>query len=210
VRAKFIELLPLHDFGMDVWGQFDVNSAGTVATHTQYLEPYIEGRIGRSLRWRLWGVAELGEDPAFFYAMAAGARFRYALPEALGLRVTALALWASGDYDGEGAMRALSPITTTTIATISSATFSDSLCASLEASVTPLRGVTVSLNGAAIFQPGAAVPAEAYLGTEASLRAVVKLVSDLDMTISGGLFVPNTAIDTDIKYSATASAQVRL
>ncbi|HQO67036.1 MAG TPA: hypothetical protein PLI66_09885, partial [Spirochaetales bacterium] len=78
---RLVELVPFHDLGLDGWAQFDLAAAGGTATHTQYAEPFIEGRVARSIRWRLWGAAEFGQDPGFFYGMAAGGRIRLSAPE---------------------------------------------------------------------------------------------------------------------------------
>jgi len=205
VRAN--ELLPLHDFGLDAWAQFDLEAQG-VATHTQYLEPFIEGRAGRSFRWRLWGVAELGQDPSFFYAMAAGARLRYSLPEALGLRVAASGNWASGDYDADGPMRAFKPIRAGTVATIATTAFTDALGCALDVSISPLRGLSVGAGGAAIFKPGDAVP---YRGAEAQARVAYKPVSDVALSLSGGAFFPNaSAGSSDVEWTAALKATLSI
>ncbi|MBU0929240.1 MAG: hypothetical protein KKA67_15920 [Spirochaetes bacterium] len=207
--ARFIELLPKHDFGLEAWAQFDLDTAGTVITNTQYAEPYIEGRIGRALRWRLWAAAEFGQDPSFFYAMAAGARLRLALPEVLGLRVTASSAWAGGDYDAGGVMRAFKPITAGSLAMIGSAAFSDAMNVSLDASVSPWRGLSVGSNVAGVLSPGAADP---YLGLDASARVSFAPFNDLSASLSGGVFMPNTVADPDssLSWSVSLSAQVRL
>ena len=52
VRA--IEILAGQDFGMEGWAQIDLTGSSK-PTNSFYLEPFIEGRLGRLLRWRAWG-----------------------------------------------------------------------------------------------------------------------------------------------------------
>lgn len=205
--ARAVELLPLHDFGLDAWAQFDLEPAGT-PTHTQYLEPFIDGRAGRAFRWRLWGIAELGQDPALFYAMAAGASLRFSLPEALGLRVSASCNWAGGDYDATGPMRAFKPIKAGTVASIAANAFSDAMGCSLDASLAPARGLSLGVGGAAVFKPGDSVP---YRGVEASGRISYKPLSDVALALSGGAFFPGTGTGSSgIEWTTALSATLSL
>jgi len=204
IGARFVELLALHDFGVDGWAQFDLDSGGAVVTHTQYFEPFIEGRVGRTLRWRFWGALELGQDPEFLYALAGGARLRMTLPETYGLRLTGALSWAGGDYDGTGPMAFFKPITTSSLSTVSAALFEDALSASFDAQVSPARGLSVGANIAANFESGAI---DGYLGTEASGRVSYRPVNDFSATFTGGAFAP---ADGDLQWLVMLTAEVRL
>ncbi|PKL24502.1 MAG: hypothetical protein CVV47_08640 [Spirochaetae bacterium HGW-Spirochaetae-3] len=199
--ARFVELLALHDFGVDGWAQFDLDSGGSAVTHTQYLEPYIEGRVGRTLRWRFWSALELGQDPDFFYALASGARLRMTLPETYGLRLTGALSWAGGDYDGTGAMAAFKPVTSSSLSTIGTTLFSDALSASVDAQVSPARGLAVGSNCAADFS------ADGYLGFEISGRAAYRPVNDFSATFTGGAFIPSAG---DLQWLLMVTAEVKL
>lgn len=209
--ARLVEVLPFHDLGVDGWAQFDLGAAGETATHTQYAEPFIEGRVGRSIRWRLWGAAEFGQDPDFFYGMAAGARVRLSVPELAGLRVTATGSWAGGDYDGDGGMRTFTPITTGSLSSVAGTMFSDALGASIDASFVPMRGLTIGAGGDAHFRPGAD-GAQPYLGLELSGGVDYEPASDVTLAIEGGCFIPNEAADpgASFEWLAAASATLRL
>jgi len=206
---RLVELVPFHDLGLDGWAQFDLAAAGGTATHTQYAEPFIEGRVARSIRWRLWGAAEFGQDPGFFYGMAAGGRIRLSAPELAGLRVTASCAWAGGDYDGDGAMRAFKPITTGSLSSVAGTMFSDALGASLDASFVPLRGLTIGAGCGANFRPNGD---DSYLGFELTGRVEYKPASDVTLGIEGGCFAPNATADPDasLEWMAAASATLRL
>ncbi len=202
--ARFVELLALHDFGVDGWAQFDLGSGGAVVTHTQYFEPFIEGRVGRTLRWRFWGALELGQDPEFLYALAGGARLGLSYPENHGLKLTGALSWAGGDYDGTGPMASFKPVTTSSLSTISASLFNDALCASVDAQVSPSRGLSVGAILAADLAPGAA---EGYLGTELSGRVSYRPVNDFSATFTGGAFAP---ADGDLQWLVMLTAEVRL
>ncbi len=204
------EWLPFHDIGLEAWAQWDLDD-GDTTTHTQYIEPYVEGRIGRPLRWRGWGVIEFGQaDSDFLYALASGLRLRYSVPELKGLLVTANALWASGDTANT---TYFSPIRQGSIATISTLSFTDTAAVGLDVDLAPRRGITVGASGTALFRPSEGTPADGtlrddadgyYLGTEAALRASVKPTSDLYIRMEGGVLIPNTSLyvsDTPNRWS---------
>lgn len=213
--VRFIELVKDTDFGLEGYGQFDMEEKGT-ATNTQYAEPFIEGRIGRPLRWRLWNVTEFGYDDESFIAMAAGGSLRYSIPEAKNFRLTLSGAWASGDA---GPFRPFTAVRSKQVATISSYSFSDIGKASLELSASPLRNVSVSATCAALFRASDAAPygtdpdSDAYyLGVEPSGRVTLRPASDFSLTISGGAFFPNADlyVDDDPLYKATLSATFSL
>lgn len=208
ISTRFIEMVPMLDIGLDMWAQFDVEP-GVIDTHTQYLEPYVEGRVGRAIRWRLWGVGQLGQDGDFFYSLAAGGRVRYSLPETLGLKLSASALWAGGDYDAGGAMRGFLPISTASIATITGTTFSDAMSLAIDGSIAPSSVLSTGTSAAIILRPGQAGSA-AYVGTEATLRASYVPVNDVSTSVQGGLFVPNKANDAGASMYWTISLAAAL
>lgn len=210
VRALTVELAPRHDIGLEAWAQFDLEP-GTV-TNTQYFEPFVEGRVGRSWRWRLWGIAELGQqDGEAFYSIAGGGSARFSMPELLGLRTGLSAAWAGGDYDGDGGMRAFVPITSAAIATISGVTFTDALTVSLDASVTPISGLASSFNATALLKPGA-TGSDLYRGAEMSVRLAYKPWTDVSTTVVGGYFFPNTSATEpdDSAWSVALQAKLEL
>jgi len=209
--ARFVELVPRHDFGLDGWAQFDLDQAGSVDTDTQYVEPFVEGRLGRLLRWRLWGAAGLGQDPGFFYSLAGGASLRLSVPEILGLQVATTAAWAGGDYDADGAMRAFKPVTSGSLTTVGTVAFSDALGASLDASVSLPPGLSLGTACAAAFTPSAA-GSSWYRGFEVSGRLSYRPFNDVSVSASGGAFLPDaaTASGPDAQWSATVSALLSL
>jgi len=195
--ARLTELLPGQDVGIEVWAQLDLDPSGT-STHTAYLEPFIEGRLGRSVRWRAFGIGELGMGDSTFTAMAAGGLFRLSIPEVRNLRFTQSVAWASGKIGG---LEAFTPIRQLPVGSASTFTFTDIVFVSLDASLSVLPGVSGSAGGGAIFrasdnQPsGTALRADAdtsYLGAELNARASVRLSSDLSAGVSAGLFIPET------------------
>lgn len=210
ISTRFIEMVPMLDIGLDTWAQFDVQS-GYFPTYTQYVEPFAEGRVGRALRWRLWGVGQFGQDGEAFYSLAAGGRVRYSIPEILGLNISASALWAGGDYDEDGAMRAFLPISTASIATITGTTFSDATSLALDGSFAPSSTISGGAGAALILRPGQA-GSGSYLGTEASLRAAYAPVNDFSATIQSGLFIPNKANDAEssLYWSLSVGAVLKL
>ena len=151
---RFIELLPNHDFGVEGWGQFDFSDASG-KTDTQYVEPFIEGRLGKLLRWRAWNITEFGNDGAEFMAMSAGGQVRLSLPE-LGLHITPSLTWASG---AAGPFQAFTPIRQGTMATVSLYPFSDAFSFDLDADVTLLRALSLGVFSAAIFRASDNSPA---------------------------------------------------
>ncbi|MBN2873968.1 MAG: hypothetical protein JXM71_02640 [Spirochaetales bacterium] len=206
VRA--IEPLPMLDAGVDLWAQFDIDEG--VATHTQYLEPYVEGRLNSTVGWRWFGIVELGqEDATVFYSLASGGRVGVSLPDTMGLSLAASLSWASGDHDGDAAMRAFEPMTNSPIAIIGSTAFSDALALSLDGALAPLPGLSVSANVSTLFQPGAE-GAAAYLGSEGSVRAAYQLAEDVALSVSGGAFVPGSATESAMTLLGSLSARINL
>ena len=208
VSTRFIEMVPMLDIGFDAWAQFDVED-GDTTTHTQYLEPFIEGRVGRELRWRLWGVGQLGqEDGEFFYSAAAGGRVGYSLPELLGFNLSASALWAAGDYGGS--MRRFLPINAASIATITGTTFSDAMSLALDGSIAPSSALSAGAGAAVILIPGQA--GSAYEGTEATARVSYAPYNDLNTTLQGGVFLPNTSngAGSSMYWSVSLGATLKL
>lgn len=213
--VRFIEFVKDTDFGLEGYGQFDLEEKGTT-TNTQYVEPFADGRIGRPFRWRLWNVTEFGYDEESFVAMAAGGSFRYSNPEARNFRITASAAWASGDA---GPFRPFTGIRSKQAATIGSYSFSDLVNASVELSVTVVRGVTLSASGAALFRASDVAPAGGdpdsdayYLGFEPSGRITFRPVTDFTLSLSGGAFFPNADLYVvdDPLYKAILSATFSL
>jgi hypothetical protein len=198
--ARLNEFLPYHDFGLEGWAQFDVDD-GDTTMHTQYIEPFIEGRIGRQFRWRSWTAVEFGTaDSETYFAMGAGFRLRYSAPELSGLLVTGTALWASGD---NGSFDAFTPVKQGSVASVSSLAFSDASKLGLDVAISPGRGLSASLGGAALFRssqvgaPDGTLRDDAdgyYLGTEITTQGSVRPTTDLLISLWGGVLIPNTSL----------------
>lgn len=217
--ARAAELLEAHDIGVETLSQFDLSgSSGKV--HTQYLEPYIRGRLGHAASWDSWGVFELIEADDVSSALAFGESFTLNFPELSGLAAKQSAVWASG---GGGSLAAFNPVTHQPVDATSYFTFTDLLKLKLEASVVPARSLAVSLGAAAYFRSGRYDPDGAmalrsdpshYRGFEISADTSAKLASDLSMNLSGGVLIPNAASayesGTDSRYSAELYAAVDL
>lgn len=196
---RLAEILPGQDAGLEAWGQADLEVSGT-ATHSVYLEPSAEGRLGRNFRWSAWGVlaAATGADagkPAF----AAGGLLRWTLPEAAGFRLAASARWASGD---SSSVAAFLPASRSPAASVAPFAFSGVAAAGLSAGAAPLSGLDLSFSLDALFSTGAEVPADEglrpgaagpYVGSEAVLAASWRAASDLSLRASAGAFVPNAS-----------------
>lgn len=208
--ARVNEWLPYHDLGLEAWAQWDLGD-GDYTTHSQYIEPYVDGRIGRSIRWRGWGIVEFAQaDSEGVWALASGLRVRYSVPELKNLHVTGNVIWASGD---NGSPTGFAPIRQSTMATVSTLPFSDATAINLDADLTPKRGFNIGAGGSALFRASMDPPADGairddadgyYLGSEATIRASVKPTSDLSVNTEAGVFIPNTSLyvsDTPNRWS---------
>jgi len=217
--VRLTELLPGQDVGAEFWAQLDLAGSGT-ATHTAYFEPFIEGRVGRSIRWRAYGIGELGMGDSVFAAMAAGGMLRLSIPEVRNLRLTQSVAWASGKTGG---LVAFTPIRQLPVGSASTFTFTDIVYASLDASLSIMPGVSGSAGGGALFrasdnQPSGTALREGsdadYLGAELNARASVRLSSDLSAGASAGLFIPETGSaypeGTPLRFTASITATFTL
>ncbi|MFA6505171.1 MAG: hypothetical protein WCT14_03680 [Treponemataceae bacterium] len=218
------ELVQGHDFGLEAWGQYDLESAGK-QTHTAYVEPFFEGRFGRLFRWRGWCVAEFGYDGEFFKSVAAGGTVRLSIPEIIGFRVTGNVAWASGTNEN---FRYFAPIRQKQIVTVAAYPFSDILLTSLDLSASPLRRVTVGATGSALFRTTTNAPSSDaltkatvrtetsgyYLGFEPTARVAWQAAADLSFHLSGGVFIPNTVdiytTDSPLRWKASINAAFNL
>jgi len=201
IGARLAEFVKEHDIGFEAFGQFDC-SKSSEKVHTQYLEPYIEGKLNHLLSWQAWGILELGEEKGdssdSFRSVAAGEMLRLSLPEKAGLKLTQTASWASG---GKGATRAFIPIRQAAIDATSFYTFTDLLKLKLDASIMPLANLAVDVGTAAYFRGAdidpedqAALRSDAayFRGFELSAGASAKVKSDLSLNLTGGVLIPNT------------------
>lgn len=188
IGSRFVEILPKHDFGLDLWAQFDLEQEGS-KTHTQYIEPFIEGRVGSVFRWRFWSSLELGtQEEDFFYALAAGARARWTVRELKNLSVTASANFAGGDYDDSGPMTAYKAVNLTSLAMISSLNFSDAMALALDISLIPFRAFNVGWNMNMLFTPGSSAY---FVGNELLVKLGYKPKNDFSLNLMAGVFLPN-------------------
>jgi hypothetical protein len=212
---RFIEFIDAHDFGLQAWSQFDL-SGSSGATHTQYIEPFIEGRFGRNLRWRAWTVSEFGYDGNLFAAMAAGEQVRLSFPSLASLHITQSVAWASG---ASGPFRAFTPIRQSTIGPVSVFYFTDVLTLTLDFDVAPFQGSSVGASSTAILRAsgnspswGGSMSADAtgsLLGIETVAHGSASISSDASLYASFGVFIPNTATlysaDTPSRWAASIS-----
>jgi len=197
--ARWVEVLPGQDLGLEAWGQFDLES-GT-PTNGFYLQPYIEGTIGRSLRWRGWVQYELSYDTSAHNALAAGLLARTSVPELVGLRLTGSVIWASG---ASGGIAAFTPIKSGPIDAATDLTFSDVLSAAFDASISPGQGLGIGFTGASLFRPNSY-----FLGSEGALNASFRFTSDAYATLTLGAFAPGAeaaAAGQSSRLSASLSA----
>jgi hypothetical protein len=202
IGARLTEFVKEHDIGFEVFGQFDCSDSSE-KIHTQYLEPYIEGKLSHLLSWQAWGILGLGEERGDssdnFRSVAAGEMLRFSLPEKAGLKLTQTASWANG---GKGSVRAFIPIRQASIDATNFFTFSDLLKVKLDASIMPLANLAVDAGLAAYFRDADVDPetqaalrpdAGYYRGFEFSAGASAKVRSDLSLNLSGGVFIPDTS-----------------
>jgi hypothetical protein len=194
---RLAELFSEHDVGLEAFGQFDLSDASD-KVHSQYLEPYIKGRLSHLLGWEAWGIVETREAGEVFWAAAFGEKLVLSLPQTAGLKFTQSAAWASGD---QGSMSAFTPIRRAPIDATSFFSFTDLLQLKLEASASPVRKLALNLGLAGYFRSGTVDPesqqdlgsgAAYYRGFEISGGASAKVSSDLSLNLSSGVLIPNT------------------
>lgn len=201
LRLAASELLPRHDFSLDLHAQMDLRPTDPV--HTQYAELHVSGRPLGWLKWDAYAIGETWLDNGVFTApsMAAGARARLSFPEIAGLMIVQSNDWASGSI---GAFRAYSPIRQTPVATVYRASFTDIFYSSLNVAVRPMRGLVTGLSGIALLRASDQLPSDGdsfpvsgnspFLGWETAIQADFSLTSDISLGIKGGCFAPN-AVD---------------
>ena len=197
LSSSFQELIPSHTFGFDALAQFDLLKQ-TGRTHTQYLIPYIHGRIGRNVKWKYWAAVQFGQDLRFFYSLASGLSVRYFNPDWRYFTVTGALDWAAGNYDGTGPMRSFIPITDikqTIVADEIIGSFSNTLTAGLSASVQPIRELLTRLSYILLTSPNI-IRAPAYVGSELSAKVAYHFYNDFDVAFTGGVFIPNRKVIT--------------
>ena len=195
LSSSFQELIPWHTFGFEALTQFDVLKQ-TGRTHTQYLIPFIHGRIGRNVSWKYWGAVQFGQDPRFFYSLASGLSVRYFNPDWRYFTVTGALDWAAGNYDGTGPMRSFIPITDikqTIVADEITGSFSNTLTAGISASVQPIHELVTRLSYILLTSPNT-VQAPAYVGSELSTKVAYHFYNDFGVTFTGGVFIPNKKV----------------
>jgi hypothetical protein len=199
--GRLTEFVKEHDLGFEAFSQFDLSDASE-KIHTQYLEPYVRGKLSHLVSWQAWGILELGEEKGdssgTFRSLALGEMLRLSIPEKAGLKLTQSASWASGD---QGGLSAFIPIRQAAVDATSFYTFSDLLKVKLDASILPVADLALDLGAAAYFRSASFDPesqaelgsgAAYYRGFELSAGASVKVKSDLSLNLSGGVLIPNT------------------
>lgn len=193
------EILNGHDMGFDLFGQLDL-AAGTERTNTWYFEPYVAGRIGRLLRWNAWYILEMVQEASIDTAMAAGGRLRFTMPEFLSFNAALTVEWASGVVGEQ--MAEFSPVRQSMPGSYSPFLFANNTAIGLAAGLAILPGMFLETQGLFFMRGGASLPAlstintavaEVYMGTEASLGIRYTVTSDVQASLSGGVFVPYAA-----------------
>lgn len=207
--SYFQDSIPSHTFGVDLLAQFDI-SALTRRTHTQYVIPYIYGRITSNLSWKYWAAVELGQDPAFFYSLASGASLTYFNPNWRFFTLTGMADWAAGDYDGSGRMRAFIPLTDAKHTRIANIRYRNMLTAGLTASVLPIQGLKTELSYLAVLNPNT-LKQPIYTGSEIVGKILHQLNNDVDASLTSGVFIANKkAMGYTIRWLAELSCTMHL
>ncbi|MGP1594540.1 MAG: hypothetical protein ACTTH8_04755 [Treponema sp.] len=207
--ASFPTVIPAHLIGFDIVAQCDLSSHKN-RIHTQYAVPYIGGKIGRNISWKCWHITEFGQDSQFFYSFAAGTSVQYFKPEWRNLGLKGEMAWAAGDYDGTGALRAFTPVTSTSALRIASHLFTDAFAVSGGASCNPVRDCTVDAVYGMLLTPNSGNK-ESYGGSEISSKASYKIHNDLDLALLCGVFVPKqTKIEQKVRWLANLSCTIHL
>jgi len=201
---RFVEPVEGMDLGFDAWAQFDLGPDG-LPTHTQYFEPYLDGRLGRGFRWRAWYILETGQDPDFFSSMAAGGRGRWSWPELGGLRLTGSLFWASAS---SGELRQFSPLSTSLVGGVAPMTFADVTVLSADMAVSPSDWMDLGFN-LSVFGRGDLGATDPFTGIEAALDLVMAPVSDFNVNLSGGLYAPFVA-GLPLRWLGTLTATLEL
>ena len=195
LSSSFQGIIPSHTFGFDGLVQFDLlKQKGR--THTQYLVPYIHGRIGRNVQWKYWAAVQFGEDTQFFYSLASGLSMQYSNPNWRYFTIVGKLDWAAGDTDDAGAMRSFIPITgikQTVVADSTIGQFSDKFTAGLTTSVRPIQALLAELSYIMLTSPNTK-KASPYIGSELSAKIAYHFYDDFDAAFTGGIFVPNKEV----------------
>lgn len=193
------EILNGHDMGFDIFGQIDL-LAGTERTHTWYFEPFVAGRIGRLLRWNAWYILEMVQKASIDTAMAAGGRLRFTVPEFMSFNAALSVEWASGVAGDQ--MAEFVPVRQSMPGSYSPFLFANNTTIGLSAGLALLPGMFLDTQGLFFMRGGASLPAlstintaatEVYMGTEASLSLRYIIASDVQASLSGGVFIPYEA-----------------
>jgi len=192
------ELIDGHDFGVDIFGQFDLY-VGTVQTHTYYLEPYIAGRLGRLFRWNAWYVLGLiQQDGEIQNSMAAGGRLRFTVPEIRGLNSSLAIHWASGTTGAS--LVNFVPIRQSVASSHAGLYFENVLNANLSLGFSPFTGFSANVLGGLYMRGGDQPPAArninqdsevSLIGFDANFSMQYSLASDVLVSMSGSGFFPN-------------------
>lgn len=198
------ELANSFDIGLDAFAQFDMES-GKVSTNSQYIEPFAEGRAGRSFRYRAWMVLGLAQGQTNAVSMAAGGRGRWSFPELAGMRATLSALWASATTEK---LSSFCPIAISTLGSVSNQSFSDVTAFQADLSVSPLSWLSMGLNLSALMS-GNLAAGSPFTGFETSLAFGIKPASDFSVDILGGLYSPY-ADETPLKWMFSLAATLAL
>lgn len=195
------ELFARQDFSIGLGSQFDLrgwsSEAPSELVHTQYLSFVLGGSLGRNIFQKAhadMGIGELGEG--LFVMAAAGYSVGLFMPELARARLELLIEYASGNT---GFLSIWRPISERQAGFVYNVSFADCLSGTLDASVTPLKSLTVGIKGSLFLRTSTealqdtsfdTASTASYLGTEADLYAIFKPSSDLSISATSGVFLP--------------------
>lgn len=179
------------DMGLQFISQLDIgNPDGTPTdkTNSLYFEPFIEGRLGRSFRWRTWYTVGVIQDPDSAVSMAGGLRLRYSDPELSALKVSLEGLWAGANAE-EGKM--FIPISVSVVGKASKTLFRDLSALVMDVSLSPTSWLGLGLNYAILMSGDFAEKENFYKGSDISANFKLNIARDLSFDILGGIYIPD-------------------
>ncbi len=199
--VTFPELFARQDFSVGLGSQFDLrgwtSASPSEIVHTQYLSFILGGALGRNVFHGAHADLGIGEVGGGVFVMAAaGYSVSLFVPELARARLELLVEYASGNT---GFLSIWRPISERQMGFVYNVSFADCLSGTLDASLTPLKSLTVGVKGSLFLRTSTealqdtsfdTASADSYLGTEADLYAIFKPSSDLSLSATSGVFLP--------------------
>ncbi len=173
-----------------------------------------------------WNGGSYGDNQILAYI--AGGGLNYLIPAFLSSRVSVEGHYSSGDadysgfYEGNtsGFSTMYTPVTPIAAGVIFTAQQSNLFYFSALYSMKPVKSTMIMLKGTTFFRSTAgpvstgntsADSTGLYLGTEANLNVMMRLLSDLGMSAGGNVFFPSSVmLDQSIQFKVTASVSLSL